>query len=139
MTPDDQTSHMSHCLSDTPTRPRVLVVETDPATLQLLREWLCAEGWEVADDGQRESGRDGAYALAVVDIPFPRRGGCETLQSVGSRHPNLPILVLSSTFFATVDCCGAVAHALGVAGVLAKPIRREALVCAVERLSRPPA
>jgi DNA-binding NarL/FixJ family response regulator len=53
---------------------------------------------------------------------------------VVAQHPKTPVLALSSTFYARVDCHGAVARALGVDCVLPKPASREALTNAVRNL-----
>lgn len=110
---------------------RVLIVDADPALRGLLEAWLSEHGWGVLDEsGTAQDGFD----LAVVDVPFPRRGGSVVLKRVAKKHPGVPILVLSSGFFACVESDGAVARALGVAGVLPKPVSREALIAAARRL-----
>jgi CheY-like chemotaxis protein len=106
----------------------IVLVDADPALRGLLEEWLQPLGHRVVEEG-------GNADLVVVDIPYPRRDGCEVLQRIANEHPKAPRLVLSSSFFPGVDCCGAVASSLGVAGVLPKPLTREALVAAVQRLS----
>jgi len=113
--------------------PRVLVVDADPALLGLLEEWLDGRGYRVVPDGDDEAASDG-FDLAVVDIPFPRQGGLCQLKRVAERHPGVPILALSSNFFASAAGTGLVARTLGVAGVLPKPLSREALVAAVGRV-----
>jgi len=67
-------------------------------------------------------------------VPFPRQGGSGRLRGLAHDLPGTPILALSPTFFAGVTASGAVAHEIGVAGVLATPVRRDALVAAVRRL-----
>jgi len=111
-------------------QPRVLLVDADPALQGLLEEWLAADGCAV------EAGRSGAdgFDLIVVDIPCPRQGCSEGLKAIAEAHPRTPILALSSSFFPGVDTTGAVARALGVAGVLPKPVTRGGLLDAVRRL-----
>jgi len=113
--------------------PRVLVVDADPALLGLLEEWLEERGLSVVADGTDEAAGN-AFDLAVVDVPFPRHRILGQLKGVAERHPGVPILALSSSFFAGVAGTGLVASALGVAGVLPKPLSREALVAAVARV-----
>jgi two-component system, OmpR family, response regulator len=112
--------------------PRVLVVDADPALLGLLEEWLSGQGLTVVADAD-EAGQNG-FDLAVVDVPFPRHGGLCQLKRVAERHPGVPILALSSNFFAGIANTGMVARALGVAGALPKPVSREALIDAVGKL-----
>jgi len=118
-------------------RPRVLVVDTDRALLGLLEEWLEVSGCTVVSDqdpantaaifGQR-------FALVIVDIPNPKRGGFELLRRIARDHPHAPIIALSSTFFPGIESTGGVARTLGVACVLPKPVARESLVHAVQSL-----
>lgn len=113
--------------------PRVLVVDADPALLGLLEEWLTDYGCRVqGGDGPWHNGFD----LVVVDVPFPR-SGLDALKRVAVQHPGAPILALSSSFFAGIASTGAVAHTLGVAGVLPKPVTRAALIAAVHRVLHP--
>jgi DNA-binding response OmpR family regulator len=118
--------------------PRVLVIDADRATLGLLEEWLTAEGCRVvAEHAHIDSQQDG-FDLAIVDVPFPRQGGLELLQRVASEYRGTPILALSSAFYASVERTGAVARTLGAAGVLPKPVTREAMIAAVRDLLRMP-
>ena len=111
-----------------PAPRRVLLVDTEPALAAMVAEWLEPCGWMAAAEA------NGALpSLVIVDVPFPRQAA-DMLQRLAAAHAGTPILVLSSTFFASVDRNGAVARQLGVAGVLPKPLRREALQAAVEQL-----
>ena len=89
-------------------------------------------------DGRREtrsiSSLSGPAALAIVDVPFTRHGGHEVVQRVAAQYPGVPILALSPTFFSNVKCGGNCARALGVDGVLPKPVARDALIDAVRNL-----
>jgi CheY-like chemotaxis protein len=118
-------------------QPSVLVVDTDRALLGLLEEWLDLCGCAVVSNQDREAccAHEGhRFALVIVDVPHPRRGGIELLQRIAHEHPGAPILALSSTFFPGIDSTGAVARTLGVACVLPKPVGRESLVNAVQSL-----
>ena len=114
--------------------PRILVVDADPALLGLLEEWLEGQGFRVIAEGGSEESVRNAFDLAVVDVPFPRHRGLIQLKGVAERHPGVPILALSSSFFAGVAGTGLVARDLGVAAALPKPLSREALVAAVAKL-----
>ena len=129
--PDDllkaasRTAHAGHA-------PRVLVVDADPTLYGLIEEWLGAEGFDVAC-GQPAGGAP--FDLVIVDIAFPRQAAPD-LQRVAAEHPGIPLLALSSTFFSNIPADGVVARALGVTGVLHKPLARDALVAAARRLAR---
>jgi CheY-like chemotaxis protein len=114
--------------------PRVLVVDADPALLALLDEWLAGHGCEVVHERSSEEGAQQDFDLVVVDVPFPRQGGSDVLKRVARGNPGAPILALSSSFFAGIERTGAVARTLGVASVLPKPVTRDALIDAVDRL-----
>lgn len=121
------------------TRPRILIVGADPATLDLFQEWLAAGGYQVVDEDSTDRADRNPLALAIVDAPFPRQSACDLLQRVTDENPGTPILAHSSAFFSSVTCCGGVARTLGVAGVLPKPAAREALIAAVHRVLGPSA
>lgn len=111
-------------------RPVVLLVDTEPAIGALLAEWLAGVGV----DAVTAPGAADAVDLVIADVPFPRRDGGRRLRAIADRRPGTPVLVLSPTIFAGVASGGAVARQLGVAGVLATPVRRETLVGAVSEL-----
>ena len=113
----------------------VLVLETDQATRSLFGEWLGGEGWQVVD--LPLAGVDAPPSLIVLELAFLRGDGLQPLAEAKLRYPGVPILVVSPTVFASVSCCGPCAVALGVAGVLPKPIARETLIEAANRLARP--
>jgi len=113
----------------------VLVLETDRASRSLFVEWLAVEGWQVVDASSAEAAEP--LSLIVLELAFLRGGGLQPLAEAKLRYPGVPILVVSPTVFASVACCGPCAASLGVAGVLPKPIARETLIEAVNRLALP--
>ena len=116
---------------------RALLVDADPALAGLIDEWLAPQGGTVVQEQPGGLGGHNGFDLIVVDVPFPRQGGSDLLRRLKDRHSGTPILALSSNFFPGVGGSGAVARSLGVAGVLAKPVTREALVGAVDKLLNP--
>jgi CheY-like chemotaxis protein len=112
-------------------QPIVRVSNADATTFALLSEWLADAGYRVVDDDKSSSGA----TLTIVDVPFSRTGATALIESVSNKHPNEPVIVLSATFLPSVGCAGGCAKRLGVAGVLAKPLSRAALLTAVERLA----
>lgn len=128
--------HMSEQAATPGAAPRILVVDADRLTLGLLEEWLRTAGYEVVKGRTDDAVAPQGVALAIVDVPFAR-SGVERLQRFAGRHAGTPILALSPTFFSNVQCRGDCARSLGVAGVLPKPIAREALIAAIEGLLHP--
>ena len=130
-------------------RPSVLVLGADAATFGLLNEWLAEAGFAVAAplDAQAspssrapeaaDGGRAEGYDLVIVDVPYPRALRSAPHCRLGTLAGDTPVLALSATFHSNVERSGEVARSLGVAGVLPKPLRRDALVSAVQDLSRP--
>lgn len=116
--------------------PVVWLAEIEAELAALLAEWL-AEVGIVALGAEREQAWPQRVDLVVVDIPFPRLGAPTQLQSLTLAWPNAPVLALSGTFFANVAARGAVARELGVAGVMAKPVSRDAWLSEVQRLLEP--
>jgi CheY-like chemotaxis protein len=125
---------MATTTTERPTKaaPRVLVLGADAATVGLLDEWLAADGWQVVTQAAPGT----ALALAVIDVPFARDGCAEQARDVARAHPDTPLLAMSATLFGSVMCNGDCARKLGVAGVLPKPLAREALRAAVHRFAR---
>jgi CheY-like chemotaxis protein len=109
--------------------PLIRVLDTDRVTLDLLQEWLLGAGYTVATGEE-----SGAAALTIVEVPFTRHGGRDVVQRVAAQYPGTPILALSPTLFSNVQCGGNCARSLGVAGVLPKPVARDALIEAIRNL-----
>jgi DNA-binding NarL/FixJ family response regulator len=107
------------------------VLNADSPLFGLLDAWLGADGCVVLDE---RAAATGTVDVVIVDVPFPRQTGVDWIRHIAQQHPMAPILALSSTFIAGIECCGPVARALGVACVLPNPVSREALTRAVRRL-----
>jgi DNA-binding NtrC family response regulator len=115
----------------------VLVIDADPLLNRLLGQWLAECGCTPCHAGAPGEPTAGRYELLIVDVPFPRQGGGDLLRRIANEHPGTPILALSSTFFGSVACAGSLCSSLGVASVLPKPLAREALITAVQKVLKP--
>lgn len=115
----------------------IRIIGADCATYDLLTEWLTSAGFAVADGGGTDPAVRSPAVLAIIDVPFTRHGGHELVQRVAAQYPGIRMLALSPTFFSNVSCGGNCARALGVDGVLPKPIAREALIDTVRNLLHP--
>ena len=112
---------------------RVRLVDADLIWRDLLGQWLSTLECTVVPEPTDDAGPPPAADLVIVDVPFPRQA-VDLVRRIACQHPNTPILALSANFFSGIECCGAVARALGVDCVLPKPATREALAAAVRRV-----
>ena len=115
--------------------PLIRIIGVDRAMFDLLVEWLTSAGFVVANAGADEPAQ--RAAIAIVDVPFTRHGGRDAVQRVAAQYPGIRILALSPTFFSNVRCGGNCARALGVDGVLPKPVARDDLIAAIRDLAQP--
>jgi DNA-binding NtrC family response regulator len=107
----------------------VLVVDDDGGVRQAMADVLSDEGYEVrvAENGQRALEQLDAQvpALLVTDLEMPEVGGERLIAQARERHPQLPILVLTSRLVLDAH---REAERLGVLGYLNKPIDIDVLL-----------
>jgi signal transduction histidine kinase/ActR/RegA family two-component response regulator len=112
----------------------VLVIDDDPAVLDLVARTLTKEGFWTITAGDARSGLELAKttrpAVIVLDVRMPDIDGWQMLQMMASdaELKPCPIVLL------TVEDDLQKGRAHGVAGHLVKPIDREQLVAAIARL-----
>lgn len=78
---------------------KILMIDDDVELVEMVRDYLTREGFEVAvvhdgETGVREA-LSGCYAIAVVDVMMPGINGIEVLRRV-RRESTLPILMLTA-------------------------------------------
>jgi DNA-binding response OmpR family regulator len=118
-------------------RPRVLLVEDEPALVRGLSDMLAANGMDVrvATDGQ--AGLDAALAggvdLMLLDIMVPRVNGYEICRAVRRHGLDVPILMLTAKGQEEDVVLGL---NLGADDYLTKPFRPAELVARVQALLR---
>jgi DNA-binding response OmpR family regulator len=110
--------------------PAVLLRGIEPAMAALFDEWLARDGWRVL----RDAAANERIGLIVIDLPFPRHDGAQRVRELAQHWPGVPVLALSSAFFAGVAVQGDVARQLGATAVLAAPVARNTLRAAVAEL-----
>ena len=123
------------------TRPRILVVDDDPAVLELLGKSLQLSDYDadMASDGpsalERLAGSD--YDLLIVDLKMPGMDGLSVIREARRRSLDLPVIIV--TGFST-EANAIEAINLGVSGYLTKPFRIPRLLnVAARALGEPPA
>ncbi len=86
-------------------KPRILIADDEPLTLELVVEHLEAEGYEVqvVSGGEEaiEVARKSIFKLVLTDLSMPGMGGMEVLAHFVKHHPETPVIVL--TGFGTIE------------------------------------
>lgn len=120
----------------------VMVVDDEPALVELLEEQLAELGYEPRgfSDAQEAlrvfTARPGEFDLLVSDQAMPRLTGVELAQRLLQLRPELPVLI--ATGFGGPDF-EARAESAGALQVVHKPLERAELARALDRaLRRPP-
>lgn len=107
----------------------LLVVDDDTGARQAMEDFLTEEGYEVmlAENGRHaiEKLQTRLPALLVTDLEMPDIDGESLIRHMRDRHPELPILVITSRM--VVDAQRE-AERLGVFGYLNKPISLDVLL-----------
>ncbi len=122
-------------------RREIIIVDDDQSVCESLSDLLRGKGYAVTivmDPRKAVAAIDPKVTrLALVDLRMPGIGGIELLQLIKSRHPDLPVVII--TGFATVDTAVA-AMKYGAADVFTKPIKSSALLSQINRIlaERPP-
>ncbi len=123
---------------NTSERPRILVVDDEPAVRTLVAKTLAACDYEVetAEDGPSalERMKTTSYDLLITDLKMPGMDGLSVVREV-RRQSDLPIVIL--TGFST-EASAIEALNMGVAGYITKPFRlQKVLAVAARALGEP--
>ncbi|MBL8164461.1 MAG: response regulator [Anaerolineae bacterium] len=116
-------------------QPLVLVIDDDPSALQLVRDYLSQYAYHVVGTTNPTQALEMARALhpavIVTDVMMPELSGWEVLRQLkGDKETGgIPVIVLSIIEQKTVG------YYLGAADYLVKPINREALLNAIDRVA----
>jgi PAS domain S-box-containing protein len=130
--PEEETVS-SHAPRLSQTRPLVLIVEDDRAAALLLHHYLTEGGYEVAHAYSAEQAIEMAAKLkpdvVTLDVCLPERDGWDVLSEIKSSPlRDIPVVVVSITDDR------ALGFSLGAATCLVKPVRKEDLLGALEKL-----
>jgi PAS domain S-box-containing protein len=132
----DQLTLMSKPIPRTRNAPRILVIEDNPATGQLIQSQLTSSGYETLKCDQPERAKDIAAELQpdaiTLDLVMKPVHGLEVLLQLKNdpRTSKIPVIVVS-----IVDR-PAIGSALGADEYLIKPVDKATLLAAVERCLR---
>jgi DNA-binding response OmpR family regulator len=113
----------------------VLVIEDDPASLELVANRLEAAGYtmtltQTARAGMEEA-QHGAFNAILLDLGLPDGDGMDVLGWLRVRRPDVPVLIMSAH---GSDMIAAQALAEGAACYLVKPFGRRELMEALQRV-----
>ena len=79
---------------------RILVIEDERTLAGFTEQALRAEGYAVTVAHDGENGEllaiTGDYALVLLDLMLPGKGGLEVLDAIRARMPELPVIVLTA-------------------------------------------
>jgi two-component system, NtrC family, response regulator PilR len=118
--------------------PKILVVDDDAESRQLLSEVLEANGYAVGTvaDGQQARevlGQDGEYRIVIADLHMPKETGLELLRHLREQKSN-HYIVLMSSFISVSE--RELAQDLGAQALLEKPFRLSELLDVVGGLAQ---
>ncbi len=108
-----------------PRSPKILVVEDNPLNLELLRDILLAEGYEVIEAGDGAAGIEIARLerpdLILMDLQLPGLDGLEATRQIraDSRIASIPIVAVTAHAMKGDD---ERAREAGCTGFVTKPI-----------------
>ncbi len=78
---------------------RILIIDDDFCTRQMLREIMEMNGHETVDAGNGKEAvkrvRDTSFHLAIVDIFMPEKDGLEVIREFRRGYPDLKIIAIS--------------------------------------------
>ena len=112
----------------------ILVIEDKESMLDMLKQTLEAEGYQVvpARDGAEGIRKlaDGSIALVLTDLKLPKKDGLEVLKAVKEENPLLPVIVM--TAFGTIETA-VKAVKQGAYDFLTKPFDMDHLLVLIKR------
>lgn len=122
-----------------PQKPKILLVDDDPQSLESTQKILELSGFEVvpASDGQAAleivrptvGGIRADFQLILTDVRMPRLGGLEFLRALSLCGNQIPVILMTA-FGRVEDAVWAMK--LGAVDFLTKPFKRQALLTSVE-------
>jgi DNA-binding NtrC family response regulator len=119
---------------------RVLIVDDDSVSCQLIAEVLQGDGvqvsWETEPGAAIELARRDHIDLAILDMRMPQMNGLALMQALRSDTPGLPVMIM--TGFGSMDSAVEALN-LGAIEYVSKPMNVEEIRAAVRRaLAQPP-
>ena len=112
----------------------IVIYEENDLMRALLKEWLSEAGYRVHAAASHDL-RSGRIAdLVIASVYMPKHAGARLVREIQAMNPGTPLIAISGQFFAGLSSNGAIAQALGVQQVIAKPLARIDLLRAVRAI-----
>lgn len=119
-------------------KKRILIIDDEPATLDLLERVLELEGYEavLASNGQEgvEKFQESPCDLVVTDMVMPGKDGLQTILDLRLESPDLPVVAISGDGTIPKERYLTVASYLEGVVTLAKPFTMQDFTAVVKRL-----
>jgi len=117
---------------------RILIIDDDVQILDMLRQTLEREGYEVVDASNGKKGirlyREKPADLIITDIIMPEKEGIETIIELKRDFPDVKIIAISGGGKIRSEEYLSMAKKLGARYTFSKPVKREELLAAVREL-----
>lgn len=117
---------------------RILVIDDEPTSLDLLRRILEINDYEVLVAGNGMEGvelfHDNPCDLVITDMVMPKKDGLQTILDLRVDSPDLPVIAISGGGIIPKERYLTVAGYLDQVIAIAKPFTIEAIIEAVEKL-----
>lgn len=121
---------------------KILIIDDEDLVRGLLKTILERKGYDVAAAADGEAGQkllsEQEFDLLITDLIMPGREGLELIQEISRDFPNLPIIAISGGGRMGATSSLHMARLFGASRTLAKPLRAEELLEAVEEVLKNP-
>lgn len=117
---------------------RILIVEDNVTLSQILKQWFCREGYDVAtsidEPGARRLLRKENFDLVLSDVRLPQGDGISLLEWLNKEKIDIPFVIMTE-YASITDAVKAIK--MGAKDYLAKPVYHEQLVELIKELLKP--
>jgi len=114
--------------------PNIVIYEDNDLMRALLQEWLSEAGYRVQTAALHDLQSGRPADLVIVSVYMPKHAGAQFVREIQAIHPGTPLIAISGQFLPGLSANGAIAQALGVQQVIAKPLSRSDLLGAVRAI-----
>jgi DNA-binding NtrC family response regulator len=117
---------------------RILIIDDDVQILNMLRQTLEREGYDVVEASNGKQGirlyREEPVDLIITDIIMPEKEGIETILELKRDYPDVKIIAISGGGRIGPEEYLDMAEKLGAQRTFIKPVERKQLLNAVRNL-----